>query len=393
MWSSLKRFWLFDDPRSYGARAILNGAVKGLRKIGKEVRLFKYDPQLDNPSSLLREDLLNYKPDAVLLANHPSSLFLSQIGLGSPPCQFFIWVFDDPYMMGAEKYSDEEIVLLADPGFISGARMRGASQIYFLPVAAPVSSNAQYKKEYNAPLAYVGSTLNLNQLRSKIQPQMAEYFDFIVKKKIEDPANSFSYYLNNYPISNEKKVTLTGHLLYYLYTEANRITRLSFLKVLSSSIDIQFYGNDAWLPLIQNTKLERFFHGTIDPFEDYSHLIRSVDINVNLRSLQGFVAPTQRDFLVPRHGGFLMSTAINQEFYDWSYIDPEDLFGLPSFPWSPSFPTPDLFTEAAELYLSDGRFRRDWVDYVLTELMRRHLFSHRMEQLGIMLSKKQKYQI
>jgi len=43
-WESLKKWWMFDDPRSYGARQLMLGAAERLRRTGKQVLLHPLDP-------------------------------------------------------------------------------------------------------------------------------------------------------------------------------------------------------------------------------------------------------------------------------------------------------------------------------------------------------------
>ncbi|MEW6233989.1 MAG: hypothetical protein AB1656_01255 [Candidatus Omnitrophota bacterium] len=377
---NLKRFWLFDDPRSYGARAILRGAAEGLRAIGKEARLFPFDPSAPNAAVQLREDLLRFRPDAVLLANHPASLFYSQIGLNEPPCPTLVWIFDDPYMMGDERYSPDEIVLAADPGFIEGARARGAEKIYFLPVAAPMQNDFQTLPPHAVPIAYVGAALSLDGMRARMAPDMAAYLDRIARRKALEPAASFPDLLERDPITEGKRVSFSGPLAYYLYTEANRLARLRFLNALAP-FGLRLYGNEAWKPAIQGTALESCFKGKLDPFTEYPHLIHSAAININLRSLQGFSAPTQRDFLIPRLGGFMLATSISPSAIDWRANDPSDRFRLSDFPWAPSYETPEAMAAAALGYLQDEFSRREWVNYAAEIIAKNHTFAKRMEQL------------
>ena len=384
MWSSLKRFWLFDDPRSYGARALLCGAVEGLEAVGKQVRIFSLDPQAPAGAEALRNDLLRFAPDAVLLANHPSSLFLRDIGLTAAPCRFFVWIFDDPFLMGEESFSPDDIVLVADPMFAEAARARGARRVLFLPVAAPVHIQADLRREYAAPLAYVGSTQQMNHRRAQMPEEIVRYFDQIVEYKVSDPARGFEDLLESFPMASGKKIILNGGVAYYLYTEANRLSRLRYLRPLAS-LGLSLYGNETWSAQIQGTDLQSCFRGALDPFLEYPSLIRSAAININLRSLQGYVAPTQRDFLVPCVGGFLLSTTVkNADFY-WNRVDPDNLFYLSAFPWSFAASSPDDLHQAADRFLKEPNARREWTDFAARIIAEKHTFAHRMEQLGRLL--------
>ncbi len=386
MWFSSKRFWLFDDPRSYGARAMMRGVVEGLKENGKNVRLYSFNPSEQDAVSKMREDLLQFNPHVVFLANHPASLFLSQLGLKKEnlDCSFWIWLFDDPLLMGDEPFDPDEIVLAADPKFISGARSRSAKNIIFLPVAAPSNLSVEYRQEYEAPLAYVGAVMDITSMRNQIQPFVRDYLDRIAEKRLENLQTDFIRLVAQNPIAEGKELTLNGPLLYYLYALTNRIYRMQFIKQLAP-LGLKLYGNEVWRPLLKNENLESLFQGPLDPFHEYPHLLASVKINLNLRSLQGFVAPTQRDFLIPMTGGFMLSTKIRQEYFDWPQVDQDNVFQLESFPWSPEFSTPELMLEAVQVYLHKPRFCQEWVDYVQRQFHKNHTFAHRMQQLGMIL--------
>jgi hypothetical protein len=384
MWNSLHRFWLFDDPRSYGARAILREAAVGLQMLGKQVRCCPFDPSQPDSPAFLRQDIEEFQPDAILLANHPASLFCRQVGFPDPPAQMLVWLLDDPFLMGGEPFSADELVLAADPGFIAPARARGAHRILFLPVAAPVHAHAIYKEEYAFPLVYVGAASDLQPLRRQLQPPVADYLDRIVQHKLSRPYAEFQNLLAETPFAAGKQLTFTGQLAYYLYAESNRRSRLQFLQPLAS-LGLRLFGNPLWSKFIDGTPLHPLFCGSIDPLEEYPHLIRSTRINLNLRSLQGFITPTQRDFWVPRYGGFLLSTQHQKPLPDWRKHDPQNYFRLNEFPWSPVAATPEELAKAADFWLYHPAERQNWILHAAAELQQHHTFTHRMNQLGMIL--------
>lgn len=383
MWNSLKKFWLLDDPRSYGARAILQGAADGLRSVGKVVRQCLMETDAEG-AKRMGEDLLRFEPDAILLANHPSSLFLRQIGFEKSPCLTLVWLLDDPYLMGAEPFSSEEIVLVADPSFAQAARSRGAERILFLPVAAPVMRAGKHRDECACKVSYVGSASNVDHMRSQLPDDLALYFDRIIIKKIEEPYLEFEELLQKYPLAPGKAVPLTGQLCYYLYANSNRLSRLHFLLPLAKH-GLKLYGNQNWEPQIEGTALEPCFQGGIEPLVQFPDLIASTQININLRSLQGFVTPTQRDFLVPRCGGFMISTAHQRQMRDWRSVDPQNHFQLDRFPWSPIAATPEELEYKVQEYLQIAEYRSDWTLHAAQVIEEHHTFAHRMQQLGLIL--------
>ncbi len=384
MWSTWKRFWTVEDPRSRGARLVLKGVVEGLRLNGKEVREFLIRPEDPELPRRIREDIAIYKPDVLLLANHPAALFLQQAGISEPPCPCLVWLFDDPAIMGKELFGEEEIVLASDPGFIEGARKRGAKRIHFVPVAAPDTVSVIRREIYAAPLAYVGSAFVLAETHKKVPPEVLMYLKGIIQRKAENPSRDFADMLRRHPFRRDQMIRLTGPLAYYLYSEANQLYRLRFLEALIP-LGLIFYGNPGWIPSVFGTELESCYRFEIDSLTEYPHLIHSVDINLNIRSLQGFSAPVHRDFLVPRLGGFLLSTAPQKSTFHWKWADPKNRFHLDQFVWSPACRDPRSMVETARRYLENPAQRREWTARAARVIAEHHTYANRMQQLGELL--------
>ncbi len=378
---SLDRVWMFDDPRSHGARSVLRWAADGLRLIGKNVHVSYLRPEHDTALQQLRRELIEFGPTAILLANHPAKQFWTQLGFDRAQCDSLVWVFDDPSLMGDEPFSAEEIVLLSDPSFEAPAKTRGAQTTLFVPVAAPDRFHVEEEERFKTPIVYVGSAADVSAMRNALSDDMAEYFDTIAKQQAQFPSMPLKNLLSEHLLSDTKKVTLTGQVAYYIYANANRIYRLNYLQPLANS-GLALYGNQNWTPHITNTPLEACFRGEIDPASDYPNLICSVAINLNLRSLQGFSAPTHRDFLVPRLGGFLLSTKPHGQSNQC--VHKED-YNLNHFPWSPEIDSPDTITFQSTTWLDNITERRRWIDHAKSIIDREHLFSHRMMQLNDLL--------
>jgi len=375
---------MFDDVSSRGVRAVMKGAADGLRIGGKEVREFPLDPNDPGVAAKVREDLEQFKPDVIFLANHPATLFLKQISFDQLPCPTLVWLCDDPSIMGWESFGKDEIVLIADPSFEKGARERNAEKIIFLPVAAPDRLQSEFRQEYDIPVSYVGSVFVNHEARRNIPDEVGPYFAEIISRKVKEPWREFSDLMLDYPYQDGKVIQLTGQIAYFLYTEANRIYRNIYLTGLNPS-ELHLYGNNAWIDQICGTPIHLCFRGPLDPFTEYPHLIRSASINLNLRSLQIFVTPTQRDFLTPRLGGFLLSTQIHSNYYDWKIADPTGTFKLSEFPWSPSYQTPNELAEAVSRYLKDESARLEWIDHASRTIDTVHTFARRMDQLGAII--------
>ena len=370
---------------------ILQGVADGLRENGKDVQVFPLSPGDPMAVENLRKDLFSYQPDAIFLANHPANLFLKQIGLQNQPCPVFVWVLDDPFMMGGEEFSPDEIILAADPSFIPTLRKRGGKRIFFLPVAAPAKINCHFAEEYHLPVVYVGSTLRLQQFQDQMSQELKTYFDQMTIQKLQNPDIPFEFLLREYPFKNTQSIQYTGQVAYYLYTEANRLSRTRYLESLAG-MGLSLYGNENWRQEIKHTALEKCFRGSIDPLYEYPNLIHSAAININLRSLQGFSAPIHRDFLVPLAGGFLVSSRKISSFpkivnlketgEDVSVSTGQDMFELDEFPWSSEAKSPEEMPNLVQHYLANSNARRAWIEHARNIILKNHTYSRRVQQLG-----------
>mgnify|MGYP006271364949 CR=1 FL=1 len=376
-WNALKTFWMFDDARSYGARAILRWTAEGLRAAGKRVSMAQVDLNAPDAAAQLGRHFEEASPDAVFFANHPPSLFMRQLGIEPSGRVRITWLLDDPRLMGAESFEADEVVLVADPAFVQGAYERGAQRVFYLPVAAPMQVEAVPQAQWQAPLVYVGAAANLEAWRKQLRPAMLEYFHQIVEQKIKEPRRSFDELLEAQPIEPGKRVNLNGPVRYYLYTEANRRYRLAHLEPLAGT-GLRLYGNDGWRAELKNTDLEAAYGGPIDPFAAYPHVIASADINLNLRSLQGITAPTHRDFLIPLCGGFLLSTPRLGP----DAVEETHAFGFDKFPWAPEASSPEVLRQMALHYQNQPEARREWVQQASAVIREGHTMAHRMQQLA-----------
>jgi hypothetical protein len=384
-WNSLHKWWMFDDPRSYGARQLMLGAAEGLRQNGCDVHVHDFDPQNPNADEQLKQSLFLYNPDIILLANHPSTLFWQNMGCDPLPCPTIVWVFDDPFIMGGESFGEQDIVWVADPSFIKGATLRGAKHTLFVPVAAPCEIHNEMQRKYEVPLAYVGASFRIKQAREQMGQHVAMYLDQIIEMKLQEPNRSFESLLESYLLGGTGKVQWSGQLGYYLYTESNRLHRLNYLQPLAE-LGLHLYGNDAWLGEINNTPLQKCFQGTIEPLHEYPSLIRSASINLNLRSMQGISAPVQRDFLMPAIGGFMLSSQRIEPDTDWQQWDSSNGYQLGEFMWSPSFHSTQEAVEMVRHYLDNPSERLEWIDGAQQCIQNHHTFAHRMQQAGELMN-------
>lgn len=377
-WESLQRWWLFDDPRSYGARSILHWAAEGLARIEKDVSVFPLDPDASDSLQKMRSHLEASQPDVLLLANHPANTFWSRLGYAHAQCPTIAWLFDDPWLMGGEPFGEDEIVWVADPSFEKGARSRGAKTVMFVPVAAPDHLERSPRIKEPFPLVYVGATLRLTMLRDQLPADMAAYLDRIADEKIGQPAMSFDVLLDEIPYQPGKRITLNGQVAYYLYTEANRRYRMRWLEPLASS-GLRLFGNEAWREEIRGTALENCFQGPIEPLHEYPGLLSRSLVTLNIRSLQGITAPTHRDFLVPAIGGFMLSTPLQGGALSQGSDDP---FSLVTFHWPTQAESPEQMTELVQTALQQETERTQWTNDAADTIRNGHLFSQRLKQVA-----------
>ncbi len=374
---TFRSFWTFDDPRSFGARAIVSGFVGGLRTLGCDVHVTPLDPDAPDGSETLRRELEASSPDVLLFVNQPSAVYLTQLGFSSAQQEAmdvprFVWMLDDPFILGADAFGPRDVVVAADPGFIPILKARGAREVIYLPVAADRLEPGERKERFVSPVAYVGSVMDMSAWRSQLPDPVAHYLDTIVDRRLDDPGLSFDELLDANPLTEGKRLNLDGPLAYYLYVVANTRHRIRMLEALTP-YGLKIFGNEDWHTVLpERSKLRDVLHPTIDPHRDVPDLAVSTEININLRSLQGFASPTQRDFIIPGFGGFLLSSSRHAA---------DEMERVVAGQWesleSPTAKTPEALAESVGDWLERPNDRRDWIESRRETIAARHLYRHR----------------
>jgi hypothetical protein len=388
MLHQVKKIWMFDDASSQGARIIMRSVMDALRKHGYDLHVFEANHRDPTVLERMKADLIAFQPELIFLANHPIHHLLKQLEMETIDCHVIVWLFDDPIIMGEERFQPHETVLAADPSFINGAKQRGAEKVLFVPVAAPCAMDVEEKEEYRHPVVYAGSVFINQNMRNTIDPAIAPVVRHVIQQKLQHPANTFQELLDqtnvkalmNLPKQVDVKIDLSPALIYFIYAECNRHWRLQFLKTLDPC-GIHLYGNQSWQPYLQGSGLQQRFHPPIDSFTEYPRLIKSADININIHSLQGITAPTLRDFQVPFYGGFQLSVSYQDHPTNWQEHDPNHLFGLDTFPWSPSASSPEVLRDMVQQYLGKPEARKEWIFHTKECIEHYHTMTHRIGQL------------
>ena len=380
------RFWTFDDPRSFGARTIVAGLTRGLQAIGHEVAVTPLDPEASDASFHLRKGLEASRPDVLFFVNQPSSVYLGQMGYSpdedeSLTIPRLVWILDDPFFLGDAPFGSRDVVLAADPGFILALEARGARDVTYVPVAADRMKKGQPREKFSGNVAYVGSVMDMSGWRGRVPDGVAAYLDEIVELRLEDPRQTFEQLLDTHPLSPDQRIRFDGPLAYYLYGLANTRHRVRMLEPLVG-LGLRLYGNEDWLRVLDpDSKLRDVYHPAIHPERDLPDLAASTSININLRSLQGFASPTQRDFIIPGFGGFLVSTARHAPD-DAEQIVADRWWGLES----PTASTPSELAELVETGLGDRAARDAWTEERREIIQTRHLYQHRARDVVSWLS-------
>ncbi len=374
------KIWSFDDPQSFGARTIVRGALRGMEEYGWQIHAPRLDPAAGMPA--LKSDLLAFSPDCVFFVNQPPGLYYARMGLGPDewehlPYRRLVWILDDPFILGNDPFHQDDIILIADPAFETTVRLRGGIQVHFLPVASDIEQQGTIRDKYAAPVGYVGSVKNMENWSKKVPPDLRDYLDRIIVEKVRRPSVPFDRLFQEIPLSPGRRVTLDGPLAYYLYVMANNRFRIERLEQLVP-FGLQLYGGNDWLSFVQNSALRHRYRGTLDPITETPDFYRSVAVSVNLRSLQGFTAPTQRDFNVPAAGGFLLSANLGMEpaaacVPYWEGIR------------SPTFRNAMELVEQTQHFLQSPSERVEWVTEVQQVIDRRHRYVHRVKQIAEIL--------
>lgn len=374
---TFRSIWTFDDPRSFGARAIVSGFTGGLRSLGCDVCITPLDPEAPDGSEALRRGLEASSPDLLLFVNQPSAVYLTQMGFSSAQQEAMdvprlVWMLDDPFIRGADAFGPRDVVVAADPGFIPVLKARGAGDVFYLPVAADRFEPGVRQERFASPVAYVGSVMDMSAWRGQLPEPVANYLDTIVDRRLDDPGLTFDELLNAHPLTESKRLNLDGPLAYYLYVVANTRHRIRMLETLTP-YGLEIYGNQDWHTVLpERSKLRDVLHSTVDPQREFPDLAVSTEININLRSLQGFASPTQRDFIVPGFGGFMLSSSRHAA---------DEMERVVAGQWegleSPTAKTPEALAQSVGDWLERPNDRRDWIESRRETISARHLYRHR----------------
>ena len=347
-----------------------------MEEYGWSVRTPRLDPSTG--ISLLRTDLLEFSPDLLFFVNQPPSLYLSQMGFSHEEVaglnvRRLVWILDDPFILGADVFDSRDAILVADPAFAANVRQRGGGRILFLPVAADIEQPGVVRPEFSAPVAYIGSVKNMTTWRNQIPPDLRRYLDLIIDHKVRQPSTPVERIMEENPLSPERRVQLDGKLAYYLYVMANNRYRIEMLERLYP-FGLQLFGGADWLSLLEGSRLRQRHRGLLDPATETPDLYRSAAISVNLRSLQGFTAPTQRDFNVSAAGGFVLSSSFNLPRCEESETYWEGIR-------SHTFSSPEELVDRVSFFLSDPSKRRNWTEQASQVISERHRYVHRVERI------------
>ncbi len=352
-----------------------------MEEYGWTVRAPRLDPSSD--IAALRTDLIEFSPDLLFFVNQPSSLYLSQIGFSSEEIagldvQRLVWILDDPFILGDDTFDSRDVILVADPAFAPNVRKRGGNRILFLPVAADIEQPGTDRPEFAAPVAYVGSVKNMETWRRQVPPDLCQYLDRIVDRKTREPSVPVERIMEEIPFAPNRRVELTGQLAYYLYVTANNRYRIEMLEKLYP-IGLQLFGGADWPGFLTDSRLRYRYRGTLDPKTETPDLYRSASISINLRSLQGFTAPTQRDFNVPAAGGFLLSSTFNLPPSNETQTYWEGIR-------SSTFTSTDELVDQVCHLMSDPSQRREWTEQTKEVISEQHRYVHRVERIAWFLN-------
>lgn len=396
MLHQVKKIWMFDDASSQGARIIMRSVMDALREHGYDLHVFEANHRDPTVRERMKADLLAFQPELIFLANHPINHLLKQLEMEPVNSHVIVWLFDDPIIMGEERFQPHEVVLAADPSFIAGAKQRGAETIVFAPVASPCDIEVEVKEEYRHPVVYAGSVFINQNLRNTIDPKLAPVVRSLIQQKLQHTKTDFQNLLDqidinllmNIPKQVDVKIDLNPALIYFMYAECNRHWRLQFIKALDAC-GIHLYGNQSWQQYIQGSGIQKRFHNPIDSFTEYPRLIKSADININIHSLQGITAPTLRDFQVPFYGGFQISAAYQDHPASWQTHDPDNTYELDIFPWAESADSPEELYHLVQRFMDQPKARQEWITHTKETIEQKHTMTQRIGQITELLKQSQ----
>lgn len=321
---------LFLDWKSLGNLDIAD-AFEAMKEAGEDISVLMYP--FDNHSerddkeleARFMEDLKKEGPDFVMSFNFFPlvSKVCNSVGI-----KYISWVYDNPAM---SLYSYNLInkcnyVFLFDSQMYEEFASQGISNVYYLPMAAPVerydSINVAdaMRKKYGGEIAFVGNLYTeghnyYDQIKDKLSDYSKGYLEGLMKSQMEIaginfiekslPGKVMQEMIDAFGAKPNYDGVETYEYIYSNYVVNRKITALERTEILSmigERFTVNLYtGDKSFSPKGVLNK------GKIDYYDEMPYVFKSSDINLNitLRSIQKGIPLRCMDIM--GCGGFLLT--------------------------------------------------------------------------------------
>ncbi|MFB3787615.1 MAG: glycosyltransferase [bacterium] len=325
--------WSYCDRSDRGYGLFKRRIFQALEKLGWTVALAEV-PLLDaSAKAVLREHLDQNAPDWIFLINQSAGQFYDYLELPRERRPYatrkFVWYLDDPHFFVDRPFEPLEHVFSFDETYLDYLREFTPNVCGFFPLAADLETPGAWDSRYACEVSFVGGVIDQSERRARLSSEMRDYVGRLVDLHLQSRHKTFFELAGEYPIAPGKRIQITPPVAHYLYWEANNQYRLRVVQALAD-FDLRIYGNEDWLPLLQNTPLAGRYGGPIDPARELPAVFASSAVNLNIHSRQCRGSLNQRDFNAPLAGGFLLSDWVpaagryfipGEEAVYWSDLD------------------------------------------------------------------------
>jgi hypothetical protein len=378
--------WSIATPEAYAHTPLLRSLMSGFEQIGWTKRLL----ELKDGFSVrfrMEDDLLDARPDAILVCNSASEFYVSR-GVKRPR---ICWFLDDPrhYNLESfgERFCEQDHIFYIDRTYAAILAQTAAGSHHFLPATASLAKTGVYRKELAAPILFVGAYDCVDAYLQEFSLPEKEEIMALLESLIRQAGKSARQIAEELPVREEtlfviskksKDYTQTmrrsfssdvQRMEYFLYNLANSYKREQYVRALLDK-GIVVYGPDRWRPVF-GEKYGNQFKGWMPP-EHLADAYASADICLNIHSLQCPTCFNPRDFDVLSAQGCLLSDHVAD--METGILKPgQDLI---------SFRDKEQLIREVETLLHDHKRREEFKRAGFETYKNRHTPAHRAREIN-----------
>ncbi|MEO4054180.1 glycosyltransferase [Solibacillus sp. CAU 1738] len=275
---------------------VMLDCVKSFEKMGFEVDTIN----LKNLSELI-ERLNSNHYDYIFTINFYNSI--ANI-CEKANIKYLSWVVDTPcYSLYINDLNfNYSYIFIYDKSIVKDLKQKGATNVYYLPVAVDVDRLDNILKKdvkYSSDVSFLGSCCSHNEYLNHYYPALSNEIKELVEKIIEIQMLSNNYIIKDLVDKNfldvftkEGRIKLTNiqfkHLsnedllAFYLGRYHSYVERKTIINNLSSKFDVSLYGEEGWLREDQNGIIKKIYRGEADHYSEMPEIFRNSKINLNI---------------------------------------------------------------------------------------------------------------